>query len=78
MTYISYILVQPDDGPLVQKRLLNLHWNKQLLCLTGFTMILIIHNTTGMNRLKIITCVLFETVIHSEVYFPSFRYRQHD
>ena len=28
---------------------LNWYWNKQLLCLTGFTVIIIIHNTTGMT-----------------------------
>jgi hypothetical protein len=28
--------------------------NDELLCLTGFTMILIIHNTMGMNCLRVI------------------------
>jgi hypothetical protein len=52
--YILLILGQPGDGLSGRNILLNKYWNKQLLCLTGFTVILIIHNTMVMKRLRMI------------------------
>jgi len=49
-----YILGPPDDGE-SGRNMLNEHWNKHLLCLTGFTVIIInIQNTTGTDHLKIL------------------------
>jgi len=51
----SYILGPPDDGQSGRNMLWNEHWNKHLLCLNGFTVIIIItQNTTVMDHLKIL------------------------
>jgi hypothetical protein len=52
----SHILGAPGDGQSGRNMLLNEHWNKQLLCLIGFTVIviIIIQNTTEMDHLRIL------------------------
>jgi len=47
---LTNILVRPDDGLSGRNMLFSSHWNKQLLCLTGLTVILITHNMMGLKH----------------------------